>query len=114
MVRPPTASAASDGDTMSSRRKLPLSPGAGGGLTIVTSAPADSMRPAPVPNPDIDAPQARADRLAAESSPSVEPTLFNTRAHFVGDGYEPGSSLENARNNRETPAGGMNVLIPMP
>ncbi|WP_428392458.1 hypothetical protein [Lichenicoccus sp.] len=105
--------AALAGDPTSSPGKMSLTPGAGGGMTIVQAAHAQAMRPAPVPDPDIDAPQAGADRLAEESSPTVEPYLFNPRNHFAGDGYEPGSSLENARNNRETPAGGMNVLIPV-
>ena len=112
-----TALAAFGGSPATSRQRMPLTPGAAGAITIlqasIRTAPTQVMQPAPVPDAGITAPEAGGDALAAERSPSIEPYLFNPRNHFAGDGYAPGSSLENAQNNRETPAGGMNVLIPV-
>lgn len=83
----------------------------GGGL--VMQAHAETLRPAPLPNPDVDAPGPSNEALASQASPSVMPDFFNPTAHAVGDGYAPGSAIETDHNNRHSTGGGMSLSIPM-
>jgi hypothetical protein len=83
----------------------------GGGL--VMQAHAETLRPAPLPNPDVSAPGPSNDALASQADPSLSPDLFNPQSHFAGDGYAPGSSIETDHIHRHSTGGGMSLSIPM-
>lgn len=82
-------------------------------VAVVVKAHAETLRPAPLPNPDVDAPGPDAQQLAAEDQASLHPSFYANTKHFAGDGYAPGSTLENDQNNRRKPGGGMSLSIPM-
>lgn len=86
---------------------------AAGTVGLVQEAHAETLRPAPLPDPDVTPPGPSSDTLASESDPSLGPGIFNPQSHFAGDGYEPGSSIDNDKNHRHTTGGGMNLSIPM-
>ena len=71
------------------------------------------LRPAPLPDPDVSPPGPSSAALSAQADPSLEPGIFNPRAHFAGDGYSAGSSIESDQNHRHSTGGGMNLSIPM-
>ena len=99
------------------------------GFGAVMQARAQTLRPAPpagpggrappappaarAPDQDVSAPGPSSDELAAEADPSVTPDLFNPKAHFAGDGYAAGSSIEGDQNHRHSTGGGMSLSIPM-
>lgn len=107
------ASETGSSSDLQTRAAIPLDEAViNGGL--VMQAHAQSLRPAPLPNPDVSAPRPSGDALAAQSDPTIGPDFFNSHSHFAGDGYSAGSSIENDHNNRHSPAGGMSLSIPMP
>jgi len=73
--------------------------------------PGNALRPAPLPDRDLAAPEGGT--LASQDEASVEPGLFNPQNHFSGDGYAPGSSIEADHNHRHSTGGGMNLSIPV-
>ena len=81
---------------------------------MTVQAGPETMRPAPLPDPDVQDPAARQDARSAQGDASLTPGIFNMRSHFAGDGYAPGSSLETDQNHRQTVGGGMNLQVPMP
>jgi hypothetical protein len=64
--------------------------------------------PAPVPDPDADAPSTYVAR-----GPSLSPALFSHKAEFAGDGYAPASDPDHGLDNRRTPAAGLNWSVPV-
>jgi hypothetical protein len=80
---------------------------------LVRQAHVETLRPAPLPNPDVRDPGPSNETLAAQNDPSLAPDVFNPKSHFAGDGYEPGSSIENEHNHRHSTGGGMSLSIPM-
>ncbi len=84
------------------------------GRPVVMQAHAETLRPAPLPDPDVSAPGPSSEALAAQADPSLQPGIFNPQAHFAGDGYAPGSSVETDHDHRHSTGGGMNLSIPMP
>jgi hypothetical protein len=92
---------------------IPLDQAVMGGGLVVVQAHAETLRPAPLPDPDIGPPGPSSETLAAQSSPSVAPDFFNPNAHAIGDGYAPGSAIETDHNKRHSTGGGMSLSIPM-
>ena len=92
---------------------IPLDEAVMNGGGFVMQAHAETLRPAPLPNPDVDAPGPSNETLASQASPSVAPDFFNPTAHAIGDGYAPGSAIETDHNNRHSTGGGMSLSIPM-
>ncbi len=84
------------------------------GTVPVIQAHATAMRPAPLPDQDVDAPGPDAQTLAAQQQASVGPSFYGNKDHFSGDGFSAGSNLESDKNNRRRPGGGMSLSIPMP
>ncbi|MCQ8278360.1 hypothetical protein NFI95_07835 [Acetobacteraceae bacterium KSS8] len=80
----------------------------------VMQARATAMRPAPLPDEDVDAPGPDAQTLASQQQASLNPSFYSNKDHFSGDGFAPGSNLESDKNNRRRPGGGMSLSIPMP
>ncbi len=110
---PLQARAVSLSDASSSAR-LVWAPPLGAPAPVVVQATAETMRPAPLPNPDVEEPGPNQEALAAQSDASLAPGVFNMKSHFAGDGYAPGSNLETDQNHRHTVGGGMNLSVPMP
>ncbi|MBE7212215.1 MAG: hypothetical protein INR65_14430 [Gluconacetobacter diazotrophicus] len=79
----------------------------------VVQAHAETLRPAPLPDPDVDAPGPDAAQIASQGEASLHPSFYSNSHHFAGDGFSPGSTLENEQNNRRKPGGGMSLSIPM-
>lgn len=92
---------------------IPLDEAVMGGGLVVMQAHAETLRPAPLPDPDVGPPGPSSEALASQASPSVAPDFFNPNAHAVGDGYAPGSAIETDHNNRHSTGGGMSLSIPM-
>ena len=90
---------------------VPSDAATGGGL--VMQAHVQTLRPAPLPDPDVSAPGMSGDALAAQSDASLAPGVFNSQSHFAGDGYAAGSSIETDHAHRHTTGGGMSLSIPM-
>ena len=89
---------------------LEASLGSGG---LVMQAHVETLRPAPLPDPDVSAPGVSGDALSAPGDASVAPGVFNPQSHFAGDGYASGSSIENDHAHRHSTGGGMSLSIPM-
>ncbi len=81
---------------------------------LVIQAHATAMRPAPLPDQDVDAPGPDTQTLAAQQQASLSPSVYGQTKHFSGDGFATGSNLENEQNNRRRPGGGMSLSIPVP
>ena len=88
--------------------------GASAGGALVMQAHAQALLPAPLPDRDLSAPGPSQDSLAGQADPSLTPGFFNPSAHFAGDGYASGSSIENDHNHRHSTGGLMSLSIPMP
>jgi hypothetical protein len=71
--------------------------------------PAGTLAPAPIPNQDIDAPVAR----AAPREPRLEPAFFSRKAEFEGDGFSAGSNLDYNTEDKDKPAAGLNLSVPV-
>lgn len=80
---------------------------------LVMQAHARALRPAPLPDQDLDAPGPNAQALAAQDETSVQPSFYSTSKHFSGDGFAAGSTLEDDHVNRRRPGGGMSLSIPV-
>ena len=80
---------------------------------LVMRAHAETLRPAPLPDPDVRAPGPGDEALASQADPRFAPDFFNPNAHVVGDGYAAGSAIETDHNNRHSAGGGMSLSIPM-
>ncbi len=91
---------------------IPLETALGSG-GLVMQAHAETLRPAPLPDPDVSAPGMSGEALAAQGDASLAPGVFNPQSHFAGDGYAPGSSIETDHAHRHSTGGGMNLSIPM-
>ena len=83
-----------------------------GGLTVI-QAHVETLRPAPLPDRDLDAPGSSADTLSAQSDPKLTPGFISPGARFAGDGYASGSSMENDHSHRHSTGGLMSLSIPM-
>jgi hypothetical protein len=77
-------------------------------LPKVTMQPA-LYQPAPIPDPDADAPH----RAGGADSPSLMPSLLSEKRVFDGDGYAYSSSQAGALSHRTTPAAGLNLSVPV-
>ena len=81
---------------------------------LVVQAHAEVLRPAPVPDQDFDAPGPSRQTLAAQEQASVQPSFYSApRQNFSGDGFAPGSTLNDDHANRSRPGGGMSLSIPV-
>lgn len=80
---------------------------------LVIEARATTLRPAPLPDQDMDAPGPDAQALSAQQQASVAPSFYGNQNHFSGDGFSSGSNLEADKNNRRRPGGGMSLSIPV-
>jgi len=81
-------------------------------IGLVRQANARTLRPAPLPNEDYDAPGLDAQALAAQGQTSVNPSFYGGPKHFAGDGYSPGSTLDDRKNGHRA-GGGMSLSIPV-
>lgn len=88
----------------------PVAPGNTNGL--VRQVHAQALKPAPLPNQDFDAPGPDAQTLAAQGQTSVSPSFYGGSKHFAGDGYAPGSTLDDRQNGHRA-GGGMSLSIPV-
>ncbi len=86
---------------------------ASGVAGLVLQAHAQTLRPAPLPDPDVSAPGMSGEALAAQGDASLAPGVFNPQSHFAGDGYAAGSSIETDHAHRHSTGGGMSLSIPM-
>ena len=91
---------------------IPLDAAVGGG-GLVLQAHVETLRPAPLPDPDVSAPGMSGGALEAQGDASLAPGVFNAQSHFAGDGYAPGSSIETEHAHRHSTGGGMSLSIPM-
>ncbi len=82
--------------------------------SLVMEAHATTLRPAPLPDQDFDAPGPDPQTLAAQQEASLAPSVYGQTQHFSGDGFSSGSNLESNKNNRRRPGGGMSLSIPVP
>lgn len=69
---------------------------------------AAAFRPAPIPNPDMDAPHA-----APDASPSLSPAFFSQKQLSDGDGFSNASSVDAGQEKRRQPAAGLNLSVPV-
>ena len=79
---------------------------------LVMQAHAQTLRPAPLPNQDFDAPGLSAQALAAQDQASVGPSFYSSAKPFAGDGYAPGSTNDDRTSHRRA-GGGMSLSIPV-
>lgn len=86
----------------------PASPTAG----LVRQAHVQALRPAPLPNVDVDEPGMDAQALAAQGQTSVNPSFYGGAKRFAGDGYSPGSTLDDRKYGHDA-GGGMSLSIPV-
>ncbi len=91
---------------------IPLD-GAVGSGGLVMQAHVETLRPAPLPDPDVSAPGMSGAASTAQGDASLAPGVFNPQSHFAGDGYAPGSSIETDHAHRHSTGGGMSLSIPM-
>ena len=64
------------------------------------------FEPAPLPNPDVDAPG------GAGPEPRLSPALLSRKAEFLGNGFSNASSLDYGAAEKRQPAAGVNLLVP--
>lgn len=88
----------------------PASPDRATGL--VRQAHVQALRPAPLPDQDFDAPGLDARAIAAQGQTSVNPSFYGGAKYFAGDGYSPGSTLDDRKNGHSAGAG-MSLSIPV-
>jgi hypothetical protein len=95
----------------SPRRSAPivLSPEDNFPLPPIPPTTPPAFQAAPVPDIDLSAP-AQAER---NSGPQLSPDLFNQRAYNGGQGYTPGSTIENQQRQRQLPVPGFNLKMPL-
>lgn len=75
----------------------------------VVRPPGPVFEPAPLPNPDIAAPE----RSSDSSGTRLSPMLFHRRDAFRGDGFAPGSSVESSENRNVQPSAGFRLSMPL-
>ena len=81
---------------------------------LVVQAHAEGLRPAPVPDQDLDAPGPSRQALAEQDQASVQPSFYSAaRQGFSGDGFADGSTLDDDHANRRKPGGGVSLSIPV-
>ena len=71
-------------------------------------APAPELVPAPVPDPDLQAPSGE-----TASAPSLGPALLSRDSQFAGNGFSQASSLDHGTEEKEKPAAGFKVSVPV-
>lgn len=80
----------------------------------VLQARASALRPAPVPDQDLDAPGPSREALADQEQARLQPSFYAApRQGFSGDGFASGSTLNDDHANRRRPGGGMSLSIPV-
>ena len=79
---------------------------------LVIQAHAQTLRPAPLPNEDFDEPGLSPQALAAQDQASVGPSFYGAAKPFSGDGYAPGSTIDDRTSHRHN-GGGMSLSIPV-
>jgi len=87
-----------------------------GGESALPAAPPEKPRlgvsgafqPAPMPDPDIEAPSGGGSRGA-----SLAPALFSHKEEFAGDGFAPASNADYGLDHRRAPAAGLNWSVPV-
>jgi hypothetical protein len=79
---------------------------------IVARSPAQlaasELQPAPLPNPDAQAPT-----LAGAPSTRLNPALLSRKLEFDGNGFANFSSLDYAIDDKTKPAAGLNLSVPV-
>jgi hypothetical protein len=73
----------------------------------VTNGTADLI-PAPLPNPDVQPPN-----LEGKPSPSLNPALLSRKLEFQGNGFANFSNLDYALDDKDKPAAGVNLSVPV-
>jgi hypothetical protein len=76
--------------------------------TFQQQSPPSDFTPAPTPNTDVSAP-----RKSKQSKAELAPDLFRPRNRYDGDGYLPGSTVDNEQRQRAKPIPGMNLSVPL-
>lgn len=101
-------------DALTSSRLIDMMPlGMPPARALVMQAHAQTLRPAPLPDEDFDAPGLSAQALAAQNQTSVQPSFYAPAKPFSGDGFAAGSTLDEDRVNRHRGGGGMSLSIPV-
>ena len=90
-----------------------LASGARPAAGLVMQAHARILRPAPLPDQDLEAPEPSAQALAAQGQASLQPSFYSATTHFSGDGFSAGSTLDGDHANRSRAGGGMSLSIPV-
>jgi len=69
---------------------------------------AAELQPAPLPNPDAQAPN-----LGGAPSASLNPALLSRKPEFQGNGFANFSNLDYAIDDKTKPAAGLNLSVPV-
>jgi len=69
---------------------------------------ASELQPAPLPNPDLQAPN-----LGGAPTPSLNPALLSRKLEFQGNGFANFSNLDYAIDDKTKPAAGLNLRVPV-
>ncbi len=75
--------------------------------TLAASYP--GFTPAPVPNLDLEPPV----RPGGRSSAAVSPELFHMQRYYQGEGFTPGSTIQDEQSKRQKPLPGISVSMPL-
>lgn len=86
----------------------PASPALPAAGTSAVVASANVLLPAPVPNPDIEAPHS-----ASSPQASLNPAFLSRPVVFQGNGFSAFSTQGHAEDERERPAAGLNLSVPV-
>ncbi len=70
--------------------------------------PGPVYEPAPLPNPDIRAPQ-----RAESNGPEISPSLFNRRDQFRGGSFSRGESAQSEQDRNLRPSPGFKLRMPL-
>lgn len=103
-----------DTASLSAQQTIPAMPtGSMPATALVVQAHAQRLRPAPLPDPDYEAPGPDSQALAAQGATSVRPSFYSAAQHFSGDGFASGSTLDEDRAAHHHTGGGMSLSIPV-
>jgi hypothetical protein len=75
---------------------------------VAAAAQATGLVPAPVPDPDAAPPN-----TTGTVGPSLNPAFFARPVAFQGNGFAESSNLDHSLRERQTPAAGLNLSVPV-
>ena len=78
-------------------------------LPPVPPATPPNFEAAPMPDLDLSAPE----QAQRNSGPQLSPDLFKQHGYNGGQGYTPGSTIENQQRQRQSPVPGFNLKMPL-